>query len=87
MYRDPGPRLPPSPARAEFERVNVHVGLKTRTPGETLSGKWEAEWWNGPVRKILDYATEAELITDLRRLFGPTEGDEPDDPQRKRPKR
>jgi hypothetical protein len=78
MYRQPGPRLPPSPARAELERVNVHVGLKTRTPGETLSGLWEAEWWNGPTRPVRTYPTEAALITDLRCVFGPPEGD-PDD--------
>jgi hypothetical protein len=78
MYRPPGPRLPPSPARAELERVNVHVGLKTRTPGESLSEKWEAEWWNGPTRPVRTYDTEADLITGLRRLFGPPEGD-PDD--------
>jgi hypothetical protein len=70
-------RMPPSPARQEFERANVHVGLITRTPGESLSGQlWEAEWWNGPVRKVRDYATEAELIADMRRTFGPPEGDQ-----------
>ena len=61
-----------SPARAQIEAHAVHVGLTTRTPGESpLTGRWEAEWWNGPVRPVHGYATEADLITDLRRLFGP----------------
>jgi hypothetical protein len=71
-------RAPLSPARRELERANAHVGLTTRTPGESLTGRWEAEWWNGPKRPVRDYPTEDELITDLRRLFGSPEGD-PDD--------
>jgi hypothetical protein len=70
-------RIPPLPARQELERANIHVGLITRTPGESpLTSRWEAEWWNGPVRKVRDYATEAELIADMRRTFGPPEGDQ-----------
>jgi hypothetical protein len=71
-------RAPAVTTRRELERANVHVGLKTRSPGETLTGQWEAEWWNGPIRPVRTYPTEAALITDLRRLFGPPEGD-PDD--------
>jgi hypothetical protein len=75
--RRPRPLL--SPACAQIEAHAAHVGLTTRTPGESpLTGRWEAEWWNGPVRKVRDYATEAELIADMRRTFGPPEGD-PDD--------
>jgi hypothetical protein len=60
-----------------MEAHAVHVGLITRTPGESLSGRWEAEWWNGPLRKVRDYDSEDDLITDMRRTFGPPEGDEP----------
>jgi hypothetical protein len=68
--------MPLSPARQEFERANVHVGLRIRTPGESLTGQWEAEWWTGPTRPVRTYATEAELLADLHRLFGPPEGDD-----------
>jgi hypothetical protein len=75
----PRARVLLSPARAQIEAHAAHVGLITRTPGESpLTSRWEAEWWNGPVRKVRDYATEAELIDDMRRTFGPPEGD-PDD--------
>jgi hypothetical protein len=73
----PQARAPLSPARRELERHAAHVGLITRTPGESLTRRWEAEWWNGPKRAVRDYPDEGELITDLRRLFGPPEGDEP----------
>jgi hypothetical protein len=73
----PTPEATPTPpTRRELERANVHLGLKTRTPGESLSGQWEAEWWNGPKRPVRAYPTEDELITDLRRLFGPPDGDD-----------
>jgi hypothetical protein len=66
-----------SPARREMEAHAAHVGLTTRTPGESpLTKRWEAEWWNGPVRKVRDHHTEAELIADMRRTFGPPEGDQ-----------
>jgi len=85
--RRPAASQPPTPApapapptRRELERANVHVGLTTRTSDETLSGRWEAEWWNGPKRPVRDYETEAELIADLRRLFGPPDGDDDDEP-------
>ena len=71
-------RAPLSPARSELERANAHVGLITRTPAETHTRQWEAEWWNGPKRPVRTYPSEDELITDLRSLFGPPEGD-PDD--------
>jgi hypothetical protein len=75
----PRARVLLSPARAQIEAHAAHVGLITRTPGESpLTSRWEAEWWNGPVRKVRDYATEDELIADMRRTFGPPEGD-PDD--------
>ena len=76
MMRPPQPRSLPSPARREMEAHAVHVGLTTRTPGESLTGRWEAEWWNGPRRPVRDYETEQELIADLRRLFGPPDGDD-----------
>ena len=68
-----------SPARAQIEAHAVHVGLITRTPGESASNRWEAEWWNGAIRKTLDYDTEDDLLADMRRTFGPPEGD-PDEP-------
>jgi hypothetical protein len=72
----PAPGPAPAPlTRRELERANVHVGLRTRTPGESLTGQWEAEWWNGPKRPVRTYPTETELIADLRRLFGPPDGD------------
>lgn len=71
----PRARAPLSPRRREMERFAAHVGLITRTPAESVTGRWEAEWWNGPVRKARDYATEDDLIADLRRTFGPPEGD------------
>jgi hypothetical protein len=58
-----------------MEAHAVHVGLTTRTPGESLTKRWEAEFWNGPVRKVRDYDTEEELLADMRRSFGPSEGD------------
>jgi len=65
-----------SPARREMEAHAAHVGLTTRTPGESpLTGRWEAEWWSGPVRKVRDYPNEAELLADMRRTFGPPGGD------------
>jgi hypothetical protein len=71
-------RAPLSPARRELERANAHVGLVTRAPRETLTNQWEAEWWNGPKRPVLTYDTEDALIADLRRIFGPPEGDRDD---------
>ncbi|HEY5398759.1 MAG TPA: hypothetical protein VIL16_25600 [Trebonia sp.] len=69
-----------SPARKEMEAHAAHVGLITRTPEESpLTNRWEADWWNGPVRKVREYADEDELIADMRRTFGPPEGD-PDEP-------
>lgn len=69
-----------SPARKEMEAHAAHVGLITRTPEESpLTNRWEADWWNGPVRETRDYADEDELIADMRRTFGPPEGD-PDEP-------
>ncbi len=65
-----------SPARAQIEAHAVHVGLITRTPGESFTNRWEAEWWNGPLRKTRDYDNEADLIADMRRTFGPPEGDQ-----------
>ena len=70
----PQARAPLSPARQEIERHTAHVGLTTRTPAESLTRRWEAEWWNGPVRKTRDYADEDEMIADLHRTFGPPEG-------------
>jgi hypothetical protein len=75
MNRPGTGRAPLSPARRALERANAHVGLVTRTPGETFTNQWEAEWWNGPKRPVRTYDTEDELIDDLRRLFGPPEGD------------
>ena len=71
----PQARAPLSPARREMERHAAHVGLTTRTPAESATGRWEAEWWNGPARKTRDYADEDQLIADLHRTFGPPEGD------------
>lgn len=65
-----------SPARKEIEAHAAHVGLTTRTPQESpLTGRWEAEWWNGPARKVRHYDSEVELLADMRRTFGPPEGD------------
>jgi hypothetical protein len=71
----PQPRAPRSPGRLKIERHAVHVGLVTRDPAETSTGRWEAEWWNGPSRKTIDHRTEEELITELHRVFGHPEGD------------
>jgi hypothetical protein len=60
-----------SPARRAIEAHAVHVGLVTRTPAESLTRLWEAEWWNGHKRPVRTYDTEDALIEDLHRLFGP----------------
>jgi hypothetical protein len=74
-----------------MEAHAVHVGLITRTPSESLTNRWEAEFWNGPIRRTRDYPTEDDLLADLRRTFGWPGGDEvepeqtsarPDSPER-----
>ena len=73
-------RTPPSAARSQMESHAAHAGLTTRAPHESGTGRWQAQWWN-PARTIRDYDDEDELIADLRRLFGPPEGDpEPEPP-------
>jgi hypothetical protein len=63
-----------SPTRREMEAHAAHVGLITRTPAESLvTRRWEAEWWNGPARKTRQYDSEAALLEDMRRTFGPPE--------------
>jgi hypothetical protein len=66
----PQARAPLSPDRREMEAFAAHVGLLTRTPAESLTRRWEAEWWNGPTRPVRDYDSEDALIADLHRLFG-----------------
>jgi hypothetical protein len=63
-----------SPARSEMEAHAAHVGLITRSPAESpVTRRWEAEWWNGPARKIRQYDSEAALLEDMRRTFGAPE--------------